>query len=83
MVRDSSGKLYALLTTCTHLGCLTGFFPAEGLFKCPCHGSNFSLPGDPVAGPARCRCFTWRCHSERMGRSSSTRIVAKIARPAR
>ena len=23
--------LYALLTTCTHLGCLTGFFPAEKL----------------------------------------------------
>jgi cytochrome b6-f complex iron-sulfur subunit len=45
-------KLYALLTVCTHLGCLTGFFPAEGLFKCPCHGSNFSLQGDPLAGPA-------------------------------
>ena len=44
--------LYALLTVCTHLGCLTGFFPGEGLFKCPCHGSNFSLEGDPVAGPA-------------------------------
>jgi cytochrome b6-f complex iron-sulfur subunit len=48
----SGDKLYALLTTCTHLGCLTGFFPAESLFKCPCHGSNFSLQGDPVAGPA-------------------------------
>jgi cytochrome b6-f complex iron-sulfur subunit len=44
--------LYALSTVCTHLGCLTGFFPAEELFKCPCHGSNFSLQGDPVAGPA-------------------------------
>jgi cytochrome b6-f complex iron-sulfur subunit len=52
MVRDGTGKLYALLTICTHLGCLTGFFPAEALFKCPCHGSNFSLAGDPVAGPA-------------------------------
>jgi cytochrome b6-f complex iron-sulfur subunit len=52
MVRDGAGNLYALLTTCTHLGCLTGFFPAEALFKCPCHGSNFSLAGDPVAGPA-------------------------------
>jgi cytochrome b6-f complex iron-sulfur subunit len=45
-------ELYALLTVCTHLGCLTAFFPAEGLFKCPCHGSNFSLQGDPLAGPA-------------------------------
>jgi cytochrome b6-f complex iron-sulfur subunit len=52
MVRDGAGTLYALLTNCTHLGCLTGFFAAEKLFKCPCHGSNFSLAGDPMAGPA-------------------------------
>jgi cytochrome b6-f complex iron-sulfur subunit len=51
IIRDND-RLYALLTICTHLGCLTGFFPAESLFKCPCHGSNFSLEGDPVAGPA-------------------------------
>jgi cytochrome b6-f complex iron-sulfur subunit len=51
IIRESD-RLYALLTVCTHLGCLTGFFPAEGLFKCPCHGSNFSLQGDPISGPA-------------------------------
>ncbi len=45
-------RLYALLATCTHLGCLTGYFPSEELFKRPCHGSNFSRAGDPVAGPA-------------------------------
>ncbi len=45
-------KLYALSAVCTHLGCLTSFFPREDLFKCPCHGSNFSVEGDPVAGPA-------------------------------
>lgn len=51
IVRESD-KLYALLGTCTHLGCSTGYFPAEELFKCPCHGSNFSVQGDPLAGPA-------------------------------
>ena len=51
IVREGDA-LYALSTVCTHLGCLTGYFPAEELFKCPCHGSNFSLEGDPVAGPA-------------------------------
>ena len=51
IVREGD-KLYTLLAVCTHLGCLTSFFPNEGLFKCPCHGSNFSLQGDPVAGPA-------------------------------
>jgi len=51
IVRDDN-KLYALLATCTHLGCLTGYFPSERLFKCPCHGSIFTVKGDPVAGPA-------------------------------
>ncbi len=51
MVREGD-TLYALLTVCTHLGCLTGYFSGESLFKCPCHGSNFSFHGDPVAGPA-------------------------------
>ncbi len=51
IVREGD-RLYALLAVCTHLGCLTGYFPAEELFKCPCHGSNFSLQGDPLAGPA-------------------------------
>lgn len=51
IVREDD-RLYALLAVCTHLGCLTSFFKNEGLFKCPCHGSNFSLEGDPVAGPA-------------------------------
>ncbi len=51
MVREGN-RLYALSRVCTHLGCLTGYFPAEGLFKCPCHGSNFTLEGNPVSGPA-------------------------------
>jgi cytochrome b6-f complex iron-sulfur subunit len=44
--------IYALSAVCTHLGCLTRYWPAEELFKCPCHGSNFSVQGDVVAGPA-------------------------------
>ena len=51
IVREDD-DLYALLAVCTHLGCLTSYFPNEKLFKCPCHGSNFSLQGDPLAGPA-------------------------------
>jgi cytochrome b6-f complex iron-sulfur subunit len=48
----TDAELYALLAVCTHLGCLTHYFAGEELFKCPCHGSNFSLEGDVVAGPA-------------------------------
>ena len=51
IVREGD-RLYALLAECTHLGCLTSFSTGERLFKCPCHGSNFSLAGDPLVGPA-------------------------------
>ena len=51
IVREGN-RLYALLAVCTHLGCLTNFAAGERLFKCPCHGSNFSMEGDPLVGPA-------------------------------
>lgn len=44
--------IYALFARCTHLGCTPNWFADQGRFKCPCHGSNFSLEGDVVAGPA-------------------------------
>lgn len=47
--RDASG-VYAVSTTCTHLGCIV---KAEGRgFDCPCHGSRFGLDGSVVKGPA-------------------------------
>lgn len=44
--------LYALWGRCTHLGCTPNWFEAEKRFKCPCHGSNFTIEGDVIAGPA-------------------------------
>ena len=44
--------LYVLWARCTHLGCTPNWFDAEKRFKCPCHGSNFSIAGDVIAGPA-------------------------------
>ncbi len=59
LVQHASG-FYALLTTCTHLGCTPNFLSAEGKFKCPCHGSGFRVTGINFEGPAprpleRCR----------------------------
>ncbi len=45
-------SLYAFWARCTHLGCTPNWFDAENRFKCPCHGSNFSIEGDVIAGPA-------------------------------
>ena len=51
MIRDEQG-IYALISICTHLGCTPIWHPAENRIKCPCHGSNFLVDGQNVAGPA-------------------------------
>jgi cytochrome b6-f complex iron-sulfur subunit len=42
----------ALSAVCTHLGCITRYQPDRNIIACPCHGSQFTLSGDVVAGPA-------------------------------
>jgi cytochrome b6-f complex iron-sulfur subunit len=46
------GKIYALSTTCTHLGCTPNWLEADKKFKCPCHGSGFYISGINFEGPA-------------------------------
>ena len=51
LVREEGG-MYALSTTCTHLGCTPNWLAAEQKFKCPCHGSGFYITGINFEGPA-------------------------------
>jgi cytochrome b6-f complex iron-sulfur subunit len=51
MVRDEEG-IFALSTTCTHLGCTPNWLSGENKFKCPCHGSGFYPSGINFEGPA-------------------------------
>ncbi len=51
IVRNNEG-IYALSTTCTHLGCTPNWLGSEGKFKCPCHGSGFYKTGINFEGPA-------------------------------
>jgi len=44
--------VYALSTTCTHLGCTPNWLEADKKFKCPCHGSGFKISGINFEGPA-------------------------------
>jgi len=46
------GQIYALSTTCTHLGCTPNWLEREEKFKCPCHGSGFKITGINFEGPA-------------------------------
>ena len=50
-VHEAPG-FYALLVTCTHLGCTPNWLSAESKFKCPCHGSGFRPTGINFEGPA-------------------------------
>jgi cytochrome b6-f complex iron-sulfur subunit len=48
----NEGKIYALSTTCTHLGCTPNWLESAAKFKCPCHGSGFYISGINFEGPA-------------------------------
>jgi cytochrome b6-f complex iron-sulfur subunit len=48
----NEGKIYALSTTCTHLGCTPNWLESAAKFKCPCHGSGFYITGINFEGPA-------------------------------
>ncbi len=51
LVREEKG-LFAISAICTHLGCTPIWLDIENKFKCPCHGSGFSLDGINFEGPA-------------------------------
>lgn len=51
VVHEQQG-LFALSTTCKHLGCLTVWKPELGVIACPCHGSQFHRDGTKITGPA-------------------------------
>jgi cytochrome b6-f complex iron-sulfur subunit len=51
-VVKNNGILYALSTTCTHLGCTPNWLEGDRKFKCPCHGSGFYITGVNFEGPA-------------------------------
>ena len=43
--------MYALITVCTHLGCIPNWLAAQNKFKCPCHGSGYYRSGINFEGP--------------------------------
>ena len=51
IVREQ-GKIFALSTVCTHLGCTPNWLETDRKFKCPCHGSGFKSSGVNFEGPA-------------------------------
>ena len=50
--RRDDGRLVAVSSTCTHLGCQVNWNRAERSWDCPCHGSRFAPDGEVLHGPA-------------------------------
>jgi len=50
IVRNTE-MVYALITVCTHLGCIPNWLAAQNKFKCPCHGSGYYRSGINFEGP--------------------------------
>lgn len=50
--KDKDGKIHAVDSTCTHMGCELEWNGGERSWDCPCHGSRFSYSGKVLEGPA-------------------------------
>ncbi len=50
--RDDDGNVHRRSAVCTHMGCIVRFNSTEKTWDCPCHGSRFSLDGEPINTPA-------------------------------
>lgn len=50
VTQATAGKFAAFSTRCPHMGCAVA--PQDGTLDCPCHGSEFTLDGSLVKGPA-------------------------------
>ncbi len=51
IIVNDKDNLNVYSSHCTHLGCVIKNIE-NGKFVCPCHGSEYSLSGKPLKGPA-------------------------------
>jgi len=52
IIINNNGSYIALSDICTHSGCSVNYVSSSQQLNCPCHGSNFSLSGAVISGPA-------------------------------
>ncbi len=69
-------------SVCPHLGCRFEWTPSANRFICPCHGSQFDLVGQHLAGPAP-RGLDPLPFREQSGKAQITWIQYKAQQPDR
>lgn len=50
--KDDQGKLHAVSSLCSHVGCDVEWNGEDKAWECPCHGSRFAPDGRVLRGPA-------------------------------
>ena len=50
--RDEGGQLHLRSAACMHANCIVHWNAFETCWDCPCHGSQFSIDGEPINGSA-------------------------------
>ena len=51
VVKSTVNTYAALSQACTHQGCTVNYSSSGNRFVCPCHGGEFDINGNVVAGP--------------------------------
>lgn len=64
----AAAEFLVLDVNCAHLGCPVSWFPASGLFMCPCHGGVYYADGARASGPPPRGLFRcdWRVRDGRL-----------------
>ena len=64
VVRNKSQQLIALDISCPHQGCNVALTEGGERLACPCHGSEFTLRGQVLQGPARTKLDNYEVKTE-------------------
>lgn|GEM_PF-3334041 len=68
LVHLPDGDFVAYTSLCTHQMCTVVYLPAKAAFRCPCHGSTFSVAdGSLIHGPATSGLFKLAIEVDKAG----------------